>query len=146
MILDLHMKRVEAGCERSRLEAQNIVVWRLIGDGDQTRLQVFGIVKMKELAPRELRDRFGGFCAQGIPRGKKGHGRKPKRRSQHANAVEHLTAVVSFVLCRGSIAAEATVRGTGLVRAVKLGCLETDPFIYTNIRLFVCEGQQTDSS
>jgi hypothetical protein len=108
--LGLHMQRVQSGRGRCRAETKCIVVGHVVRHRDETCLQILGIVEVKELAAGELRDRFCGLGAQRIACGKKGHGSQPKRRSELADAVEHLLAVVPFVLGIGSIPAEAAMR------------------------------------
>src|SRR5580704_15828380 len=104
------MQRVQPGRGCCRAETQYIVVGHVVRHRDETRLQIPGIVEVEELASRELRDRFCGLGAQRIACGKKGHGSQPEGRSELANAVEHLLAVVPFVLGICSVAAEAAVR------------------------------------
>src|SRR5580658_3035891 len=103
------MQRVQPGRGCCRAETQYIVVGHVVRHRDEARLQILGIMEVEELASRELRDRLCGFGAQRIACGKKGHGSQPKRRSELADAVEHLLAVVPFVLGIGSIPAEAAV-------------------------------------
>src|SRR5580658_4183567 len=103
------MKRMRSGRGRCRAETQYVIVGHIVRQRDETSLQVLGIVEVKELASGELRDRFCGLGAQRVACGKKGHGSQPKRRSELADAVEHLLAVVLFVLGIGSIPAEAAV-------------------------------------
>src|SRR5579863_657148 len=112
--LSLHAQRMQPGRRRRRAETQYIVVGHVVRDRDETRLQILGIVEVKELASGELRDGFRSLGAQRIACGKKSHRSEPKRRSKLANAVEHLLAVVPFVLGIGSIAAEAAVLGAWL--------------------------------
>src|ERR1019366_9027634 len=112
--LRLHMQRMQAGRGRCRAETQYIVVGHVVRQRDETCLQIPSIVEVKELASGELRDGFCGLGAQRITCGKKGHGGQPKRRSKLTDAVEHLLAVVPFVLGIGSLAAETAVCGSWL--------------------------------
>ena len=118
-------------------EAEHIVVRHVVRNRNQIRLQILGIVKAKELAPGQLRDRFGGLVAQRTPRSQKGHCSQPQRRSQLADAVEHLLVVMAFIFGIGALAAEASMRGPRSL-VVKFGCLcETAARVLENAKLYM---------
>ena len=71
---------------------------------------------MKKLPARQPRNRLRRVLLQPIARCQKRHRRQPQRRSQLADAVQHLLAVVPIIFRIRSLAAEAPVRRPRLIR------------------------------
>lgn len=111
--LGFDMQGVQAGRRRCGTESDYIIVGYIVRQRDQAVLQTLGIVEVMELAPGKLRHGFRGVGAQCVARGKKSHGGQSKRRSQLADAVEHLLVVVAVVLGIGPLSTKAALRRTG---------------------------------
>src|SRR5438046_10275222 len=94
VVFDGERKCMEAGGVVRRGEAENVVVGNVIGQRDQAGLEIFGIVKARKPSSRKLGQRLGSVGTQTVASREKGHGRETKRRSELADAVEHVLAVV----------------------------------------------------
>src|SRR5579871_6337692 len=107
------------------MKTEHVKVRHIVRDRDEACLQILGIVEVEKLAARELRNRFRRICTQRTARRQKSHGRQPKGRRKLADAVQHLLAVMPFVLGIRSFPAEATMCRARL-RIVELRSLMTD--------------------
>src|SRR5580693_5091487 len=105
------LKRVDARSRRGGTKAEDVVIRDVVRECDQRGFQIFFVLESEVAATGEVCDCFGGFYFERAARGDEGHRGEAKRRSELADAVEDLLAVVAFVFDVGAFLAEATVRG-----------------------------------
>src|ERR1035438_1400145 len=115
MILDFEMQRVRAWRGRSWAETQNVVLQHVVRYRDESLPQVVRFAGMKELTAGELRERSRRVGAQSVARREIRHLGKAQRRSEKAETVEHLPAVIAVIFGVGPFVAETAVRRTRLV-------------------------------
>ena len=81
-------------------KAEDVVVRNVVREGDQRGFEIFFVLEGEEAAAGEVGDGFGGFYFERAARGDEGHGGEAQWRSELADAVEDLLAVMAFVFQR----------------------------------------------
>ncbi len=124
--LQLQIYGVQAGVGRLWLEAEDVAVGYVIGDGGQVAFETFGVGEFEVLAAGEVGDGLGDVAAQAVRGGDGGHFGERQRRQKLGEAVVGLDGfVVSRVRVRIGIFAHASVRWVGVVvlhpQAARLG-------------------------
>ena len=71
------LQRMEPGVWRLRTEAQDIVIWRVVGDGYQMLAEGCCVLEGEVLSARELRDGLGHIALESIGRSEVRHPPQP---------------------------------------------------------------------
>jgi hypothetical protein len=81
---------MEAGSRGLRVEAQNVTVRDVVGDGKEVAVERLHVFELEVLPTGEVRDGIGDIAAQGVARGNLGEMSEAQRRNELLCAIEVL--------------------------------------------------------
>lgn len=121
------LEGVDAGSWSGGAEAEDVVVRDVVRNGDECGLQVFFVVEGMRFAAGEFGDGFGGFYFERTAGGNERQRGETQRRSELADAVENLLAVVAFVFDVGALLLKHPCGGPGfLLSNFEASCLRAE--------------------
>jgi len=66
IVAQLERDVMESNCRRLRMEAKNVAIWDVIGDGEEVAVEGLHIFELEIFAASEVRDGLGDIAAKGI--------------------------------------------------------------------------------